>query len=97
MSQTAIRFSTVSCISRASVVQPSRIRSVKSSSKIEPTIKPHCAVPMPLPCAQHEPSGFLRHGSPPCVHSAIAVLYARVRYHRQLTFVSGGLVQRAAR
>ena len=91
LSQTAMRRSTVLCSSRTSSRHPSRMRSERSSSKTEPTISPHCVVPMPLPTR-------LLHGSPPQLHSAIAVLYARVRYHSQLASrVSGGVCQREAR
>ena len=60
-------------------------------AKIEPTISPHCAVPVPFPC-------FFVHGSPPCVHSAIAVRNACSRYHRQSRrVVSAGSCQRPSR
>ena len=40
------------------------MRSERTNSKIEPTITPHWAVPVPPPAMQHVPSGFLRQGSP---------------------------------
>ena len=91
LSHTPIRFSMNVCISRASLTHPSRYRSVRSSSKTEPTISPHCAVPVPFPC-------FFVHGSPPWVHRAIAVLCARRRYHcHGCRLVSGGECQRPRR
>eukprot|EP00962_Isochrysis_galbana_P052860 scaffold24322_cov112-Isochrysis_galbana.AAC.1 len=61
------------CSAAASSPQPSRSRSVRSSSKIDPTISPHCAVPTPPPC-------FFVHGSPPHRYTAIAVACARRKY-----------------
>ena len=60
------------CLSAAS---SSRSRSESNRSKTEPTIRPHCEVPLPFP---------------PCTHMAAAVLAACSRYQCQLAREASG-------